>query len=194
MKISTLSGVVVCLLLITSCASLKITAPGSDKQTLLVLPAKFSNPTHNKSYGFYYTYEIVSDPDEEVTIDTLITPYRAIIKLPVKNGMLIVDSLPPGKYLVDKLVIQHVGTGTSKTHRKVVERNVKFRLEYGKVTILPRSLNISLSYKDPGRLETIIYRHRMEAVSAGQISEILATLKKLENFDQWRLLGARSSQ
>ena len=102
-----------------------------------------------------------------------------------------------GRTIIDagkSLVIQHIGTGTGTVNRKVIEINLKFGLEYGKVTILPKSLNITLSYKDPGRIDYINYRHRMEAVSAAQIDEILASLKKLENFDQWRLAGAGSSQ
>lgn len=187
MKISAVSFFLAFLILATSCAGLRIAPPGPDKQTLLVLPAKFSNPTHNKSYGFKYVYEIVSDPDEKVTIDTRVIPYEAVFKLPVKGGMLIVDVLPPGKYIINKLVIQHYGTGTSSTYRKTRSANVKFKLEYGKISILPKTLNITLSYEDPGRIETIIYRHRMVSVSSTQRGEILTTLKNLENFDKWEL-------
>ena len=139
MKTPTVLFFIASLILATSCAGLRIAPPGYDKQTLLVLPAKFSNPTHNKSYGFKYIYEIVSDPDEKVTIDTRVIPYEAVFKLPIKGGMLIVDSLPPGNYIVKNLVIQHYGTGTSPIHREARSTNVKFKLEYGKISILPKS-------------------------------------------------------
>ena len=180
----------VLLFLVTSCAGLNITPPGPDKQTLLVLPAKFSNSTHNNRYGFYYFYEIVSGPDEIVTINTSITPYEAKFKLPIKGNMLIVDSLPPGNYIVINLVIQHFGSGTSTTYRRAQSRNDKFKLEYGKISIFSKSLNISLSYVDPGRIENITYRNEMTSVSQAQRGEILADLKKLPNFDKWEVLGA----
>jgi hypothetical protein len=177
----------IALVLLTSCASLKLDQPSGDKQTVLVLPAKFSNPTHNKSYGFYYFYEIVSDPDEIVTTNTRITPYEAKFKLPIKGNMLIVDSLPPGNYIVKNVVIQHFGTGTSTTNRRARSRSDKFKLEYGKISIFSKSLNISLSYVDPGRIESITYRQEMASVSQAQRGEILADLKKLPNFDKWEV-------
>jgi len=177
------------LLFVSSCAELKLDPPSQDSPTILVLPVRVTNTTERTSrHGFYYIYEIISDPDEKVSLDTRVIPYEAIIKLPRKGDMLIVDSLPPGRYLVDKIIIKHVGTGTPTYGNNVFSRKDKFKLVAGKITIFPLSLEVSLYNKTPGRGSNTTYAKKLVSVSLDQRYEILTTLKKLPNFDKWEVL------
>ncbi len=178
------------LLLVTSCASLKINPPSPDKQAILVLPVRVTNTTQRTSrHGFYYTYEIISDPDETVSLDTRINPYEVVFKLPIKGDMLIVDSLLPGNFLVDKFTFKTVGAGDFTYGNNVFPRNDKFKLEAGKVTIFSHSLEVLLFNQTVGRGNETTYSFKMVTVSPDQRKEILATLKKLPNFDKWQVLG-----
>ena len=175
------------LLLVTSCASLKLDPPSPDKQAILVLPVKVADTSTATSHAFYYIYEIVRDIDEVVT-DTSINPYKAIFKLPIKGDMLIVDSLPPGNYFVNKFEIKSVQRSGFTLGNNVQPRNDKFKLESGKITVFSKSLNVSM--KNMGSAGIVIkYDHSMMTVTDTQKEEVLTTLKKLPNFETWDVLG-----
>ena len=166
-------------LLVTSCASLKLNPPSPDKQTILVLPVRVTFTKDRTSrHGYYYIYEIISDPDEIVSLDTRVNTYKAVFKLPIKGDMLIVDSLPPGNYLVDKFIFKPVGAGDFTYGNNVIPRNDKFKLEAGKVTIFSISLEVSLDHSTQYRVTS--YAFNMVSVSPDQRENILATLKNYQ--------------
>ena len=121
------------LLLLISCAGLKINPPSPDKQTILVLPAKITNTSLNTRYFYDYIYEIVSADSSDIT-------YLATFKLPIKDDLLIVDSLPPGNYIVNKFIFLPRGAGDHTYGNNVKSRNDRFKLESGKITVLSRNL------------------------------------------------------
>jgi len=168
----------VLLFLITSCASLKLDPPSADVETILVLPVQVTNNSLTSRHAFYYIYEIVSTDDSDIT-------YEAVLRLPRKGDMLIVDSLSPGNYIVKKFVVLHEGTGSSSLHRKEYSRNDEIKLESGKITIFSNSLNVALKNRDPGRMEETIYSYGLNEVTSTQKEGIQETLTKLPNFDKW---------
>lgn len=180
-KISVALAVSIMLCILSSCASLKIEPPGPDRQTLLVLPVQVTNDTLYSKHGFYYIYEIV-DQDSGDSV------HEAIFKLPLDGDMLIVDSLPPGEYRVDKFIFKPVGSGNFTYGNNVQSRYDKFVLEDGRITIFSQSLNVHLRNEIPGRGMETIYNFGMEPVLFGQKQKILATLESLPNFEQWEVL------
>jgi hypothetical protein len=166
-------------LLITSCASLKINPPSPDKQTILVLPVLVTNRAERAGqHAFYYIYEIVNEDDLSIT-------YEAVIKTPVKGDMLIIDTLPPGNYRVDKFMFKTVGAGDFTYGQNVFPRNDKFKLERGRITIFSKSLNVRLFNKTAGRGSDTSYSFDLYPVTREQEEAILATLKTLPNFEAW---------
>lgn len=188
-NLSTVMCVLALLLFVSSCIKLKIDSPGPNKQTILILPVQLTDTSQQGRHGFYYIYEIVSDPDEIVTIDTRIIPYEAIFKLPIKGDMLIVDTLPPGNYIVDKFIFKTEGSGDYTYGKNEAPRYDKFKLEVGKITIFSKSLDVKVWNETPGHGMSTSYDFDMVPVSLIQKEEILATLKKLPNFDKWKILG-----
>jgi hypothetical protein len=181
-KLSTILIVLSLLFLVNSCAELKIDPPSPDKPTILVLPVKVTNNSQRTSrHGFYYIYEILKAGDRS-------TSYEAIFKLPIKGDMLIVDSLPPGNYFVDKFIFKTVGSGDFTYGNNVQSRYDKFKLEDGKITIFSKSLEVLLFNQTVGRGNETTYDFKMAPVSPVQKEEILATLKALPNFESWKIL------
>ena len=167
-------------LLITSCASLKINPPSPDKQTILVLPVLVTNQAQKAGkHGFYYIYEIVNEDGPPLI------PLEVVIKTPVKGDMLMIDTLPPGNYRVDKFMFKTVGAGDFTYGQNVFPRNDKFELESGKITIFSMSLNVRLFNKIPGRGMETSYSFDLYPVTWEQEEAILAALKTLPNFEAW---------
>ena len=175
---------VVCILalavLVSSCAELKIDPPGPNKQTILVLPVQVTNEAERAGrHGFYYIYEIVNEDDPAIT-------YEAIIKTPIKGDMLIIDTLPPGNYRVDKFIYKTVGAGNFTYGQNVFPRNDRFKLEKGWITIFSKSLNVRIFNKTPGRGGENTYSFDIYPVTLEQEDAILVTLKTLSNFEAWK--------
>ena len=170
------------LALAVSCVKLSINPPTPEKSTLLVLPTQLEHKAHLKRYGFSYAYEIVS------TSEPSMPPLRAVFKLPVKPGMVIVDSLPPGSYRVSLFMVLPMGTGDKTFNPDGVPLDYRFILESGKITIFPRSLNILVYNKIPGRGASTSYRNRIETVTSTQRDEIIARLQALPNYEAWEIL------
>jgi hypothetical protein len=80
-----------------------------------------------------------------------------------------------------------VGSGDFTYGDNVENRNDRFRLEAGKITIFSQSLNVLLYNEIPGRGMETIYEFDMEPVLAEQKKKIVETLKSLPNFEQWEL-------
>lgn len=171
----------IALILLTSCASLKLDQPSGDKQTVLVLPVLVTNQAERAGqHGFYYIYEIVNEDDLAIT-------YEAVIKTPAKGDMLIIDTLPPGNYRVDKFMFKTVGSGDFTYGQNVFPRNDKFKLEWGRITIFSKSLNVRLYNKTPGRGADTSYSFDLYPVTQEQEEAIRGTLESLPNFEAWRL-------
>lgn len=173
----------VLLLLVTSCASLKLDPPGQGKQAILVLPVKVTNTSMTNRHLFYYVYEIAG-------ADESMTPYKAVFKLPIKGDMLIIDTLPPGNYFVDKFTFLPSGSSADHSYgNNVQNRNDKFKLERGRITVFSKSLCVWMRNETPGRMGETVYGHDMITVSQSQKEEVLATLEMVPNFDKWQVLA-----
>lgn len=166
------------LFLVTSCAGLQLDPPSPDKQTLLVLPVKLTNNTMTSKQAFYYIYTIANAGNRSDTLD-------AVIKLPLKGDMLIVDSLPPGDYIVSQFSYFPVGSGVSFSGNNVAQRNDRFTLESGKITIFSQTLHVTMTNETVGRMGTTYFGFNMEATSVQQKQEVTQTLKALPNIEAW---------
>ena len=173
-------------ILVSACGPPKIEPPSVEKPTLLVLPAEIVLEAQNRRYGFAYAYEILSS-------DNSVPPYRAKFILPVKNDMLIVDSLPPGNYEIQYLFTLPVGGGTKTYSEKGRPVNAKFRLEAGKVTILSKSLYVRTYNATPGRGLSTTYETRVKQTTEQQSTALLEKLGALPNFDAWQVLDENES-
>ncbi|MGD8349503.1 MAG: hypothetical protein PVI79_09720 [Gammaproteobacteria bacterium] len=177
-KFALASSVSILLCLLGSCTGLKIEPPGPDRQTLLVFPVQVTNDTLYSRHGFYYIYEIVDEASGN-------TVHEAIFKLPLEGDMLIVDTLIPGNYRVDRFIFKPVGSGNFTYGNNVQARHDKFKLEAGRITVFSQSLNVHLRNEIPGRGMETIYDFKMEPVLSNQKRKILAILKGLPGFEQW---------
>ncbi len=178
-KLSTVLIVLTLTFVVNSCAELKIDPPGPERQALLVLPVLVTNQAERVGqHRFYYIYEIVSEDDPAIT-------YEAVIKTPVKGDMLIIDTLPPGNYRVDKFIFKTVGAGDFTYGRNVFPRNDKLKLEVGRITIFSKSLNVRIFNKIPGRGGENSYSFNLYPVTREQEDAILVTIKTLPNFEAW---------
>ncbi len=173
-------SVILVTFLLVSCASLKITPPGADTQSLLVIPVEVTNDSERSQHGFYYIYEIWH-------AEGSVGPYEAVIKPPLKGGMLIVDSLPPGDYIVQKFSYKPVGAGDFSYGQNVFPRNDRFTLEASHITIFSQSLQIRLYTRIPGRGQSTSYSMDINPVTMQQRQGLLKTLSELENFDSWKV-------
>lgn len=165
-------------LLTVSCAQLKIDAPGSSAQTLLVIPVEVVSNVVSVRHGFYYQYEITSANDTSFA-------HNVDIKLPLPGDMLIVDALPPGDYYVRKFTFLPIGGGDRTYGNNSTPRFDAFSLKRGKITIFSRSLKVTMRNRNPGYAETIVYRFDIVPLGDVQKKAILNTLKSLPNFGAW---------
>lgn len=170
------------LVLASSCARLEIGPPAPDRQTILVLPVQVTNKTQYSKHGFYYIYEIA-----ELESDDIVE--KAVFKLPLDGDMLIIDTLPPGSYYVDKFIFKPLGSGDFTYGNNVESRRDRFDLEAGKITIFSQSLNVLLYNRTAGRGAETTYNFKMARVSKSQLREILVTLGELPHFDAWEVHG-----
>ena len=176
----------VLLFVVNSCAVLKLPPPDHDIKTILVLPFKVIDKTvetRTRGHGFNYGYEIVGIDDENFK-------YEATFALSNnKEEILIVDSIPPGYYFVNKLNVFPNKPGARVNNKKGVSRYDTFELVSGKITIFPLSLNILVEESSRGRR----YSNKMSLVEWRQKDQIIKKLKELENFDKWEVLGMESN-
>jgi hypothetical protein len=185
-KITALLSVTV-IALVAACTPLSIAPPSPEKPTLLVLPAEVVLDAQNRNFGFAFAYKIIS-------LDNSAPPYRAIFKLPVKNDMLIVDSLLPGNYRVSSLLTIPLSVGDKTYNTRGRPANIRFRLEAGKITIVSQSLYVHTYNAIPGRGLSTTYETRIKQVTGQQRSEILSQLEALPNFSAWQVLGPKQSR
>ncbi len=171
------------LFIVTSCAVLKLDPPGSDIQSILILPFKVTDNTKSGSskYEFKYGYEIVNVDDESIK-------YEAFFQLSNKDGILIVDFIPPGYYFVNKISVFRIGSGIRTFGKERTSRYDTFELESGMITIFPISLDISVvdHPTEPGSRQ---YYSNTSLVNQSQKEQIFKQLKELENFDKWEVFG-----
>ncbi|MCP4982834.1 MAG: sel1 repeat family protein [Gammaproteobacteria bacterium] len=99
--------------------------------------------------------------------------------------MLIIDTLPPGNYRVDKFIFKTVGSGNFTYGQNVAPRNDKFKLEWGRITVFSKSLNVRIFNKIPGRGGENSYSFNLYPVTREQEDAILVTIKTLPNFEAW---------
>jgi len=185
-KIAALS-IVAASLLQTGCTPLSLAPPSPEKPTLLVLPAEVVLDAQNRHYAFSFAYEIVK-------VDNSIPPYQAVFRLPVKERMVIVDSLPAGNYRVPRLLTIPLGSGTKTYDIQGMPANFEFRLEPGKVTIIPQSLYIRTFNATPGRGLSTTYQTRILPANSQQKIDLLEKLEALPGFSAWEVLDANVSR
>ena len=168
------------LLLVTSCVVVKISPPGPEVQTLLVLPIKAKNYSSHKGYGFNFRYDINSAKDNKIV-------HKALFRLPNREGFLIVNSLPPGNYYVSSLVVIPVTPGATAYNNRAA-RHDNFVLESGKITIFQNLLNISVENNpvDPGNFP---YYVNISHLTSYQEEQVLETLSQQQYFETWKILG-----
>ena len=163
-----------------SCSGLTLNPPAADKQTLLILPIELTNKTMSSRQGYYYKYRIENTSDKNISLD-------AVIKLPRKEGFMIVDSLPPGNYAVTRFSYHPIG-GASLTGNNVRSRYDAFVLEPGKITIFSQTLHVIMQNETVGRMGTTYVGFRMEPTSSEKESEITQTLKSLTGAEAWEFM------
>lgn len=169
------------MVLLSSCVGLNIKPPDSDNPSILVLPFKVVNTSGSNRYGFNYGYEIVNVDDESIK-------YEAIFELSNKEEILIIDSIPPGYYFVNKISIIPVGTGTKTYNDNNASRYDTFELVSGAITIFQISLDISV-VNHSTQIGSTQYHSDISSVNPSQKDQIIEKLKALENFDKWKILG-----
>ncbi len=165
---------------LSACAGLRIDPPSTENSTLLLLPVEVTYKAQTNQHGFYYVYDIEGIDDPSIT-------HEAIIKLPLRGDILIVDSLPPGRYRVSRLTFKPIGSGDFDYGNNRFSRNDRFSLEAGKITIFNRSLHVTLYNRTPGRGMTTSYSIDLEPVTADQIVRIREALQKSPGFQAWKL-------
>ena len=177
-RLSTTPLIIALLLLLSACGGLKLDPPGPDRQAILVFPVEWINEAQTSDHGFYYIYEISKAGEPGVI-------HEAVIKLPIKGDMLLVDSLPPGKYAVTAFRFKTIGPGDFTYGQDVEVRNDPVTLEVGKITIFSHSLNVLTYHRIPGRGAETIYRFDVVRITSEQRAKALATLSELPNFESW---------
>jgi len=183
-KLSRTIDCMLMLFLVSACASVKIDSPGPEVQSILILPY-YKLDTTGWGPGYIYHYYIVNLGDDSIT-------YEAKFDQSGKEGYLLVDSLPPGNYRVDKVTVNPVGVGTRNYDRSEYRRNEKFKLVAGKITIFQKSIHVfhTKDPLDPGRSWTSF---RIVPTFSNRRNNILGKLEKQENFDKWEVLGFQYS-
>jgi len=179
-KLSRAIYLLLLLFLVSSCASIKIDPPGPEVQTILILPYTKINTT-GRSAGYIYHYHIVNLGDDSIT-------YEAKFNQSGKEGYLVVNSLPPGNYRVDKVTVNPVGSGGRSYDRSEYPRNEEFKLVTGKITIFQKSIHVS-QVKDPTDPGRFFGGFRIDPATPDRRNNILEKLEKQENYDAWRILG-----
>lgn len=177
-----LVALLISMLLTASCARLSIEPPGPSNQSLLVLPVTHTNKAQQLRHGFYYVYEITRD-DEQTP------PVEIDIKFPLEGDMLIVNSLPPGKYHVSKFSTLPLGSGDHTYNNIGRPRYDSFTLLPGTITIFDKSLNLLTYNATAGRGLSTSYRVDIDPLSKQQKRKILLTLGQLEHFQSWQVHG-----
>lgn len=167
-------------LLLASCSSTKVRAPGPSTQAILVIPVELDAKVVSIRHSFYYVYEIakVGDPSFSHNVD---------IKFPLPDRIVIVDGLPPGDYYVSRFTYLPIGGGDIVYGENTLARNDRFSLEPGKITVFSKSLKVILRNRNPGRVGTIVYNFDILPTSRAQTEAILTTLAGHSNFELWEL-------
>ena len=169
-------------LLTISCASLALPGPATSESTLLLLPFTIDNRSQHGggNLGFHYDYEIVS-------VENSIEPIHVVFKRRMDGDVVVVDSLPPGKYKVSNIGISTSGSGNYSYSDNRRDLSINFELQAKAITILSRSLNIEMYNATPGRGMSTTYSRSIDQVTDAQKAELLNRLREQKYFDQWAL-------
>jgi len=168
-------------LALVSCASMKIPPPANSESTLLALPFVVDSQSQRGGpLAFHYIYDIVS-------VDGGGVRQSVVFKQSLEGDVLLVDTLPPGKYKIAALRFVPAGSGDHTYGVNRQSRNDRFTMEAGKITMAPKVLIIRRFNAIPGRGGETSYTVSIEILSHAKRQEIIATLKRLPNFDLWEL-------
>jgi len=169
-------------LLSASCASLQLPGPASPESTLLLLPFTIDNRSQQGGaiLGFHYDYQIVS-------IDNSIEPINVVFSRRMDGDVVIVDSLPPGKYKVSSIGVSPSGSADHTYSNKRIVLGIDFELKAKTITVLSHSLNIEIYNETPGRSMSTTYSREVEPLSDVQRTKLLKRLREQKFFDQWTL-------
>jgi hypothetical protein len=165
-------------ILLSSCASTRLPAPGADVDTLLVLPIRAKNSSSSSRFGFYSIYEVKSSSNDEAVIRVDMKPQNTL-------GFELVDSLKPGKYYVGSLVGRPIGSG-QRTTSPATRYKHYFTLEKGKITFFSNTLNLT-QFNNEKKNTSYTYRHVMVPLTDSYKAEILQTLNQQPEFKLWEV-------
>lgn len=165
--------------LLVACTPLSIGVPTAEKPTLLIFPVEYVREAQiSNSSGFEWRYEIAAR-------DGSMKPLLVPIRTSAPDGMVVVDTLPPGDYRVRKVYIVPTGSGTRTYNNQGTPLNFPFRLRTGQITVFSRSLYVRTYNKIPGRGMSTTYQWDIKAVSPGQKKAMMDSLAALPNFAAW---------
>lgn len=168
------------LFLLASCSRFSFSPPGPSNQAVLILPVEVESTAVVTIHAFYHIYEIVSADDPSFT-------YEAELKFPLKDNMKVIDSLPPGDYIVRRHSLFPIGSGDITGGHRGYERNDEFTLAFGKVTLFPQSLKVKIRNEHPGRMASLLYNFEMNPVTPDQKRNLVETLKSRNNSSLWEI-------
>jgi len=166
------------LFLMASCAVSKFAPPNSDVQSILILPYTNTN-TSGSPNRYVLKYGIIKPGGTSNIVE-------ATFNLNSSEGFVMVDSLPPGRYYVTQVIAYHAGSGARDNDRTYLALKKGFGLEPGTITIYRRSLNV-FQESHPTKAGYVRTSWKTRRVSFNQKTNILEELKKLENFDAWKI-------
>ena len=173
-------ALIAAILFSVSCSTIRLSPPGPENQTLLVLPVQVRSTAVYSDHGFYHVYRIVNAADSS-------EQHQVILKFPLPDDMEVVDTLPPGDYILRSYTSLPMGSGDITGGYRTHPRNDRFTLEFGKITLFDQSFNVRMWNQDPGRMGYIYFDFEMAPVTAEQRQELLRTLASKSNFDSWKI-------
>jgi len=159
----------------TGCTN-KLPIPGSDNiESILIIPQNAINKTKNP-FGFKYTFTLKNEDGMEKTIEFYPRTNKKYFMF---------DSLSTGTYKFESRQDCLAVRGRTKTNcRPRKTKPIKFTLSSNGITILKNSFHVRQIWKN--KMNSI--SARFTSIKKVKIQEIIEELKKLENFEKWKII------
>jgi len=156
---------IIIIISLNSCIALQIPIPRGENDTLVVVAKLVIETRYSKSTHLTYNIEIVMEnvktrKEEKISITNISKHYEYL------------KSVPPGKYLIKKMISRRGWESKRAFHRYL-------EVEPGKMTVFP--------YKFVIKLDEKYYYYSIIEIKKENMDKITAILSKEKNYKLWKM-------
>ena len=173
---------IVLLVIIMSSCTTSLPEPTTQHQTILVIPLSAENKSE-RSFEYSLSLEISKDTESGTYLETA---YSGEITPKEDVPHIIIPDLPPGHYVLTKVIKFKTGLSSATGHEEERVLNQPFLLKKGEISILSKALRM-VQQRSSNNESSFYFTFRN--IPFYEKDRLLQDLKKEKSFNKWKLNG-----